>query len=71
MKIDIRVIPNAKIAKVDKNNDGSLKVWVKGKPFRGEASLEVIDALSNYYKIPKSSIRVIKGLTSRNKVVEV
>jgi len=71
MKINIRVIPNAKIAKVEKNNDGTLKVYVKGKPFRGEASLEVINVLSKYYNVPKSLVSVIKGLTSRNKVVEI
>lgn len=71
MKINIRVIPNSKIARVDKNNDGTLRVSVKGKPFRGEASLEVVDVLSNYYKVPKSLIKVVKGLTSRNKVVEI
>lgn len=71
MKIAIRVIPNAKMPKVEKNRDGTLKVWVKGKPFRGEATAEVIEALSDYYKIPKSLIIVIKGFTSRNKLVAI
>lgn len=71
MKIAIRVIPNAKASKVEKNHDGTLKVWVKGKPFRGEATLEVIEALSAYYKIPKSLIKVSKGFTSRNKTIEI
>ena len=71
MKISIRVIPNAKTSKVEKDRDGILKVWVKGKPFRGEATEEVAGVLSQYYKIPKSQIKVIKGFTSRNKIVEI
>jgi len=71
MKITVRVIPNAKTLKVEKHSDGSLKVWVTGKPFRGAATLEVIDALSAFYKIPKSLITIVKGLTSRNKVFNI
>lgn len=71
MKLTIRVIPNAMQRKVFKNDDGTLKVWVRSKPFRGEASDEVILALSDYYKIPKTSISIVKGATSRNKIVEI
>lgn len=71
MKISVRVIPNAKLPKVEKNHDDTLKVWVKGKPFHGEATAEVIEVLSDYYKIPKSLIKVVKGFTSRNKIIEI
>jgi uncharacterized protein YggU (UPF0235/DUF167 family) len=71
MKITVRVIPNAKTLKVEKHSDGTLKVWVTGKPFRGAATLEVIDALSAFYKIPKSLVTIVKGLTSRNKVFNI
>lgn len=71
MKITVRVIPNAKTLKVEKHNDGTLKIWVTGKPFRGAATLEVIDALSAYYKVPKSLVTIVKGLTSRNKVFNI
>jgi hypothetical protein len=71
MNLNIRVIPNVKSVRVDKDKDGTLKVSIKGKPFGGEASLEVAEVLSVYLKTPKNFIKVVKGATSRNKVVEV
>lgn len=71
MKISIHVIPGAKIEQVQPALDGSYKVWVREKPKEGEANKALIELLSKHFKMPKSTIRIITGLTSRHKVVEI
>jgi uncharacterized protein (TIGR00251 family) len=71
MKISIKVIPNNKIQKVELVSDGSYKCWVKAKPVEGEANKRLIEVLSKHFKVAKSSIVIVMGETSRNKVVEI
>lgn len=71
MKINIKVIPSAKVEQVQPALDGSLKVWLKAKPKQGEANRALIKLLSKYFEVSKSQVSIVSGLTSRNKVVEV
>ena len=48
-----------------------LLVRVKEKPTKGKANLAVISLLSSYFKVPSSHIRIIRGLKSNKKYVEV
>ena len=70
MKIKLKVIPNAKKVEIKKEKE-YLKVKLKSKPEGGKANKELIGILSKYFRIPKSKIRIIAGLKSRNKVVEL
>jgi uncharacterized protein (TIGR00251 family) len=47
-----------------------LKIRVNAPPVGGAANKEVIEILSDKFRIRKTAIKIIKGLTSRNKVVE-
>lgn len=71
MKVSIKVIPGAKTETIQTALDGSIKVWVKGKPVEGEANRALISLLAKYYKTTKGKVRIISGLKSRNKVVEI
>jgi len=71
MKVSVKVNPASKIEQIQPSLDGSLKVWLKAKPKNGEANRELVKLLANYYKVSKSHIQIISGLTSRNKVVEI
>lgn len=51
--------------------DGTLKVHLKAPPVDGKANEELIKFLSKEWKIPKSKILILKGLMSKNKIVEV
>ena len=48
-----------------------LKIKVNAPPVGGAANKEVIEILSDKFHIRKTAIKIIKGLTSRNKVVEL
>jgi hypothetical protein len=38
---------------------------------KGKANLRLIEVLSEYFGVPKSAIRIIKGWKTRNKTVEI
>jgi uncharacterized protein (TIGR00251 family) len=46
-------------------------VRVIAPPIGGQANRELIETLARYYKTPKQSVEIKKGLHSRNKIVEV
>ena len=68
MQINIRVTASAKQNKIVETDDG-LKVYVTTAPEDGKANGAVIKLLSKYYKIPKSRIVIIKGITARDKTI--
>ena len=70
MKIRVRVVPNAKKVEI-KKEEGYLKVKLKSKPEGGKANKELIEILSRYFDTPKSKIRIISGLKSRDKLIEL
>jgi len=46
-----------------------VRVYVTAAPEGGKANKEVINLLSKHLKVPKSSLQVIQGVTSRNKTI--
>lgn len=67
---NIRVTPHAKQNKV-LNNNGVLRVYTTVAPENGRANGAVIELLSEYLDVPKSKIKIIRGLTGRDKIVTV
>lgn len=71
MNLDIRVQPRASRNSVEIGADGIVKVRVTAPPDRGKANEAVIKLLSKNLGIPKSAVRIARGHTSRNKMVQV
>lgn len=71
MKIFVRVKPGAKNEGVTKIDDSHYVVCVKAPPVEGKANESMIRVLSGYFNVPKSHIRIQKGMQSKNKVVEI
>ncbi|MFH1229227.1 MAG: DUF167 domain-containing protein [Candidatus Aenigmatarchaeota archaeon] len=71
MKINVTVIPNSKYFLVEKISEDSYKVRVDAHPTRGEANSRLIEILSEYFGAPKSCIIILKGATSRRKMIEI
>lgn len=71
MQLNVKVIPSAKVQQIQRGIDGALKVWLKSKPVDGQANKELIEVLSDYYKIKKYDIHIVSGLKSRNKIIEI
>ena len=72
MKLRLKVKPNSKEERIlgfDAND--VLSISVKAPPVEGKANRAVIRLLSSVMGIPKSKVKVVSGLRSRLKVVEI
>lgn len=69
-RINVRVIPRAKLNRVDVQPDGIVRVHTTTAPTDGKATNDVIKMLAEHYNVPKTSIKLIHGATSRTKVFE-
>ncbi len=74
-KIKIRVTAKSSRNRIkyDKCENGEqlMRVYVTSVPEDGKANKEVIKLLSKELKIPKSSIKIIKGKTCKDKIIEI
>ena len=71
MRISVRVIPRAKLNQVVVQLDGTVRVHTTTAPTDGKATADVIKMLAEHYGVPKTSIKLIRGATSRDKVFEL
>ncbi|MFH0857634.1 MAG: DUF167 domain-containing protein [Candidatus Magasanikbacteria bacterium] len=71
MKIHVKVIPRSSKNQLIKNPDGSYKIKLTAPPVDGEANEQLILFLSKEMKIPKYKIHIIKGLTGKNKIIQI
>ena len=69
--INIKAIPRSNVSHIEEDLMGNLKVRVKAPPINGQANQELIGLLAEYYNVSKSQIEIIKGRTSRNKVIRI
>ncbi len=56
---------------MEKTGENEYKVRVGSAPDKGQANEELIDLLAAYFDVPKSSLRVLRGTTSRVKLISV
>lgn len=70
MRINVRVIPRAKLNRVEVQPDGTVRVHTTTAPTDGKATADVIKMLAEHYNVPKTSIKLIRGAASRDKVFE-
>jgi len=70
-KIAVTVKPNAKKAEVTKLSDAEYRVAVRPPAEDGKANEAVIDLLADYFGIAKSAVKIIRGHSSRHKLLEV
>jgi uncharacterized protein (TIGR00251 family) len=71
MILSIRVVPNSKKLEIIKLSENNYKIKLDERALEGKANLRLIEVISNYLNVKKSSIKIIKGNKSRNKIVEV
>ncbi len=71
MMINIKVIPNAKSASINANGGAEYSIRVDAPAYEGKANKRLIEILSDYFKVPKSHIKIIKGILAKNKLVEI
>ncbi|GHU47080.1 hypothetical protein FACS1894218_0740 [Bacilli bacterium] len=69
MTIKIHVIPNAKKTALVGEYGDMIKIKVQASAIDNKANEMIIKFLARIYKVGKTSVTIIKGFTTRNKVV--
>lgn len=68
MLIKIRIVPNS-----SKNDiiieDEFVKIKVTAQPIENKANKALIEYMSKTFKVPKTSIEIVKGETSKDKTL--
>ncbi len=68
MILSLRISPNASKNEIIKE-DAGIKVKITAQPIDGKANKALIEFLSKQFKIPKSYFEIIRGETSKDKVL--
>lgn len=64
----IKISPNASKNEIIKDEAG-IKIKLTAQPIEGKANKALIEFLSKQFKIPKTSIIILKGETSKDKTL--
>ena len=68
MKIKVKIHAGSSQEKIERISNGRYEVWIKKKPIEGKANAELIKILKKYFK---KEVKIVSGLTSREKIIEV
>jgi uncharacterized protein (TIGR00251 family) len=68
LKYKVKVKLNEDFVKV---NDNEIIIGIKAKPQKGKANRELIKKLTKHFRIPSSRVRIISGMKSKNKIIEI
>ncbi|MFA6486111.1 MAG: DUF167 domain-containing protein [Candidatus Magasanikbacteria bacterium] len=69
--ITIKVAPRASRNEVIPQPDGSFRIRLTAAPVDGKANDALTKLLAEHFDTSKSKIKIVRGLTSKNKVVEI
>ena len=67
----VKVHPRARKNAITGELDGALKLSLSAPPIDGKASEACIEFFAKLLKVPRSSVTIASGQTSRNKVIRV
>ena len=65
--VDVHVMPNARTTQVYGLHDGALRVRLHAPPVDGKANQELLAWLARELKVPRASIELIRGDSTRRK----
>ena len=72
MRISVRVKPGTKgTTRLEKQEDGSYVAFLHARAHDGEANKALLELISDEFKVPKTSIDIVAGAKSRDKVIEL
>lgn len=66
--VNIKISPNSKKNEIVREEEYT-KIKITAQPIDGKANKALIEFLSKNFKIPKTSIKILKGETSKEKTI--
>ena len=70
-RIEVRVQPRASSNEIVGFREGVLRVRLQAPPVDGAANDALVRFLADEFGVPRRQVRIVSGLGSRNKIVEV
>ena len=70
-RISITVQPNARSVAITKIGESEFRAAVREPARDGKANRELIELLARHFGIAKSAIKIIRGHSSRRKIIEL
>jgi hypothetical protein len=71
IRLEIKVQPRSSKNQIVGEHNGALKVKLTAPPVEGEANQALLAYLASILKIPKKNVVLLKGESSRNKILEI
>ena len=71
MRLTVRVTPRARQRRIEQAADGTWRALVPEPPEDGRANAAVLELLAEHFDVPKRALRIVRGHTGRQKVVEI
>ena len=72
MRYSITIKPNSKKGPLTETRaDGSLLVYIREPAVEGKANDALIKLLADHFNVAKSNITIVRGHTSRHKIIEI
>ena len=66
--VQFKISPNSSKNEIIKTEEG-IKIKITAQPIDGKANKALVEYLSKEFKIPKTSIEIVKGTTNKEKTV--
>lgn len=70
MKIQVVVKVGSSKNNISKGGD-IYTIRLRSKPVKNSANIELVNLLSKYFGISKTSIKILRGLKSKTKLIEI
>jgi uncharacterized protein (TIGR00251 family) len=70
-RLEVRLQPRASQNRILSRHGHAIKVQVHAPPVEGAANAALIDVLAVALGVPRRSIHILRGATSRTKLVEI
>jgi len=69
--INLRIIPRAGKSAIQGLHGDALKIRIQAPPVEGKANQALVKFLSKHWNIPRSDIKILSGVTGRNKRIRL
>ncbi len=69
--LEVKVLPRASRNQIVGEQEGMLRVKLTAPPVDGEANQSLIEFLAHQLKVPKKNLHILRGDSSRQKLLEI
>jgi len=71
MKFQVRVKPNSSEQKIEEFGDYRYLVYLESPAEKNEANIELINLMAKHLGIPAVKLKIVSGLTNKDKTLEI